>query len=261
MLAFLFSGLPLPTELSDRMGLTPLLMASFGAPAGNTGGNLAQEYAALTFLGAGQGDQSRSSHPQPDDRDCGKNGDITYERYLVQGDTLEELQAAIKDPQTGLGPYDEEEGKRYAAYVQAEYEVTFSPVVKGCWREGGEVAVELGAQGTVRPRIHMQLPEFKPSDPELECACNAEEARIEKHEMEHVAVFRLCGEELEDSLSEVRAKGKGPNLWIALISARFELDEIINLRLDKAIEMANCMNIAIDKLTNHGLGLLIGEQG
>ena len=73
--------------------------------------------------------------------------------------------------------------------------------------------------------------------------------------MEHVAIFRLCGENLENSLSEIRAIGKGRNLWIAMISARRELDEIMGRKLEETIEAANCMNIAIDMLTNHGLGL------
>ena len=255
LLVFLFSGLPIPAKMSDRIGLTPFITGSYGAPLRKTGGNLAQEYTALCVMGPGQGSPSGLPNRQASETEKGECDDIAYERYEVYGSTLEELQAAVTDLENGAGPNDEEEGGRYAAYVQAKYEIDFYPVVKGCWGENGEVAVELGTRGSVRTEIHMFLPAFHPSDPKLKPACEAEEARIEKHEMEHVAIFRLCGDSLENSLSEIRAIGKGQNLWIAMISARRELDEVVGRKLEETIESANCMNNAIDMLTNHGLGL------
>jgi hypothetical protein len=255
LLAFLFSGLPLPVKLTDRIGLTPFVTESLGAPMRIAGGNLVQEYAAISLLGSGEGNPAQSTDRNEGEPDSGANADLVYNRYGVHGSTLRELESAITDPINGAGPYDEKEGKRYAAYVQADYEIEFQPVIQGFWREGNQMAVELGCRVNVRPKIRMYLPSFEPDVSVLKAACEAEEKRLEQHEMEHVAIFRLCGEKLQDTLINTSVIGKGPNIWVAMISAHFELGRAINRELDNAVDMANCMNGAVDVLTNHSLGL------
>ena len=255
LLAFLFSGLPLPTKLSDRIGLTPFVMDSLGAPVRIAGGNLVQEYAALSLLALSEGNPTRSTDRKDSEPDNAGSADLVYNRYSVHGSTLNELQSAITDPVNGAGPYEEKEGKRYAAYVKADYEVEFHPVIRGFWREGGKMAVELGWHGYVKPKIRMYLPSFEPDVPDLKAACEAEEKRLEQHEMEHVAIFRLCGEKLQDALNDTQVIGRGPNIWIAMISAHFELGRAIDRELDNAVETADSMNGVVDVLTNHSLGL------
>jgi predicted secreted Zn-dependent protease len=222
------------------------------AASGQAGGNIAQELAAVWLMDFDR-EEPQGSNPQASEAYITEAGDIVCERYPVYGDTTEELQRAVTDLENGTGPLAKEEGKRYAAYVTADYTVEFIPRIVAYSVSDGEVEVELGARGEVQRTIHMCLPEFHTSNPELACICGAEEARLEDHEMEHVRIFRLCAETLEDSLSEIRATGHGPNLWIAMMSARQELGEAVGRELDETVELADRMNIAIDVLTNHGL--------
>lgn len=253
LLAFLFSGLPLPTSMSERIGLTPLMSGRYSVRMASAGGNLAQEYAAYCILAQGNGKSEGFPNQQANETDTPECDGIIYERYRVCGNTLEELQYAVTDPENGAGPYDEEEGVRYAAYVQANYEIDFKPVIKGWWEEeDGQVAVELGGWSTVNPGIHVYLPCFEPGDDCLRAACETEEARLKEHEMVHVAVFRHCAEQLQESLKGISSVGRGKNLWVAIIDARNGIDEIFHRELSAAVEGANSMNEALDMITGHG---------
>jgi predicted secreted Zn-dependent protease len=254
LVALFIAALPLPKGFIERIGLAPLFGTSSGAPSGQAWGNIAEGFAAIFTRDAG-GENPGVPNPQASEAYNPEAGDIVYERYPVYGNTQEELQRAITDLITGVGPLDVEEGKRYAAYATADYTVDYRPRLVGYSISDGEVAVELGTVAEVQGTIHLCLPSFRTSDPELSCKCEAEEARLEKHEMEHVKVYRQCAATLEDSLTDLRVLGRGSNIWTALASARQELDETIAMRLNATVQTANSMNIAIDKLTSHGLGI------
>jgi predicted secreted Zn-dependent protease len=255
LLVFLVTALPLPSGLSERLGLTPIFGHYGEAPSGQVGGNVAQELAAVTILGGGQGNAREM--PIREDKvtyDFGSD-DVTCSRYEVFGDTKEELQRAITDLKNGNGPLEEKEGKRYAAYVIADYSIDYCPYIVGLTCENGEVAVELGTEAQVQREIHMCLPRFRTSNPAIRDDCRTEEQRIFSHEMEHVKAFRLCAETLQDTLDVTRVVGHGSNFWSAYVAARWELDKIVNNELDDTVRLANNLNIAFDKLTHHGLGL------
>jgi len=255
LLVFLISALPLPSGISERLGLTPLFGQGTGTMPGQVGGNIAQEITAILFLGGGQGnDRLRSHQVNKENYDFGSD-DIVCSRYEVRGNTKEELQRAITDLQNGNGPLEEKEGKRYAAYVFADYSIDYSPYIIGFTCEKGKVVVELGAKSNVQREIHMHLPRFISSNPAIEDDCTAEETRLFSHEMEHVKAFRLCSETLQDTLNTMHATGYGSSFWSAYISARYVLDETVNNELDDSIQLANNMNKAIDKLTSHGMGI------
>lgn len=255
LLVFLISALPLPSGISERLGLTPLFGQGTGTMSGQVGGNIAQEITAIFFLSGEQGnDLQRSHQANKGNYDFGSD-DIICSRYEVRGNTKEELQRAITDLQNGNGPLEEKESKRYAAYVFADYSVDYSPYIIGFTSENGKVGVELGATSNVQREIHMHLPRFMSPNPAIKDDCTAEEARLLSHEMEHVKAFRLCSEALQDTLNTTHAIGYGSSFWSAYIAARYVLDETVNYELDDTVQLANSMNKAIDKLTSHGLGI------
>jgi hypothetical protein len=255
LLVFLFSALPLPSGVSESLGLSPMLGATIGTPSEQMGGNVAQE-AMTVWLLSGDGKGSKGKDPQKAEEtyDFGSD-DVICSRYEISGDTLEELHGAITDRQNGAGPWEKKEEKRYAAYAIANYTVDYSPVLIGLTSCNGEVAVELGASAKVHREIHVHLPHFNTGNDDIEPSCRAEEARLLAHEMEHVKAYRLCTETMQDSIDSVRAIGHGSNFWSALMMARFELDRAVDDRMGQSIELANNINKAIDKLTNHGLNI------
>ena len=254
LLVFFFSALPLPSGISERLGLTPLFGANIGTPSGQVGGNLAQEATVVWLLSGDEKDPKGSEFQRAiGTYDFGSN-DIICSWYEVYGNTLEELHGAVTDIQNGAGFLEEKEEKRYAAYVFANYTVDYSPYLVGLTSNNGEVEVELGASARVNREIHMRLPHFKTTNPDIKDNCRAEEARIFSHEMEHVKTYRICAEEMQDSLTLARVTGHGQNFWSAYMIARFELDKMVDRKMDESIELANNMNWAIDKLTSHGLG-------
>ncbi len=252
LMFFFFTGLPLPTRIANSIGIT--LFNAAGSEIGmiDPVGNLVEEVATGTIPHQAN-DLTNSRTLQANE--IGSDGveHMTVVRFRVYGNTLEELQDGVVDLINGAGPYEEKEGKRYAAYVQANYKIDFKPLVWGWWQEDSQVAVELGGDGIVRTEITMSLPDFQPSDPTLEPKCDAEEARIKEHEMEHVAVFRNCRDQLQDSLKDITVVGRGGNFWTALVAANIEMNRLLGTMLDDAVDGANCMNDLVDALTEHGL--------
>lgn len=254
LLVFFFSALPLPSGISERLGLTPLFGANIGAPSGQVGGNLGQKASVVWLLSGDEEDPKGSEFQRAiGTYDFGSN-DIICSWYEVYGNTLEELHGAVTDIEYGAGSREEKEGKRYAADVFANYTVDYSPYLVGFTSNNGEMAVELGASVRVNREIHMRLPHFKTTNPDIRDECRAEESRLFSHEMEHVKTYRLCAETMQDSIASARVIGHGPNIWSAYKKARFELDKMVDRKMDESIELANNMNWAIDKLTTHGLG-------
>jgi predicted secreted Zn-dependent protease len=255
LLALLISTLPLPQGLISKIFDMPRSESSIKAQTLNAGGIVAREYLAVNLPGPIRGDSRVSTDSQPEETCKYIDWDIVCERYPVYGDTKEELQRAVTCLENGTGPLEEKEGKRYAAYVTADYKVDYSPEFIGRTDSDGEVAIELGARTDVRREIHLTLPDFRPSDPSLEADCDAEEARLLAHECQHIEVYRMCGKSLEDSLKGLRVVGHGPNASSALTSAKKELDRIVQENLTETVNAANEMNDMVDLMTNHGLGI------
>ncbi len=255
LLAFFFTTLPLPRGLLSVIGISPLQESSIGARTLQAGGNMDRGNIVVSFPDSRRyaPGGTTDSHPEETCKIIG--WDIVFERYPVYGDTLEELQRGVTDFENGIGPLEPKEGKRYAAYVTANYKIDYQAQFIGRIDSDGEVAIELGARADVRPEMHIILPDFKPSNPSLQADCDAEEARLLEHENGHVEVYRMCGERLEDSLKELRVVGHGATPRLALASAQRELDNSVMKNLEQTVSAANEMNGMMDFLTNHGLGL------
>jgi hypothetical protein len=249
---FLFTGLPLPARVISSATLNTVQNIEGGAARKIEDGD--QSRAMLTSNAPGKwagSDSSPSGDEESYPQYTGLDG-ITRKYYPVYGCTLNELGTAACIPDEKPAPGKKGEG--YAAYAQAEFEVKYQPVFRGIKWQEGQVAIELGARGEVHPHIVMFLPAFHPSEAGLESACRAEEARIEKHEMAHVAVFRSTSEKLQAAIGDISVTGFGSNILKAWKAAEDELRKTVDENLNEAVSGAESMNEVIDFLTDHGTG-------